>query len=88
VVQQQGGGTIRAFTDAVAAAISGGGSAATEAYSQAFAQAAAAGGDQRSGLAQATATAFCEGAYAPPAPRRQAHLVLGRVMDRQRAACL
>ncbi len=62
MVQQQGGGTISAFTDAVARAIGQGGSAATEAYAQAFTQAAAAGGDQRTGLAQATAVAFCEGA--------------------------
>ncbi len=45
----------------MASAIQQGGKDATQAYSAAFAQAAAAGGDQAKGLAQATAVVFCEG---------------------------
>jgi hypothetical protein len=62
VAKQQGGGSIEAYANAVAGAITEGGADATEAYALAFAEAEAAGGDERSGLAQATAVAFCQGA--------------------------
>jgi hypothetical protein len=54
-------GNLQAFTTAVSQAINEGGDASNEVFGVAFAQAAAAGGDQGEALAQATALAFCEG---------------------------
>lgn len=53
--------SVATYAQAVASAISQGGSSASQAYSQAFAQAISQGGSAASGLAQATAVVFCQG---------------------------
>lgn len=74
---------IEVYAKSVAQAISQGGEDAKESYAAAFASAAAAGGDQAAGLAQATAVVFCEGGASAEAYAE----ALARAVTREGRGC-